>query len=193
MTADNKLSALGGLKRTAQPHPSPVVELVPEATANEPTPRQPAPREDAVTATPVAVTPPANQEAAAGGGAAGGGAAGENLTIRASKELIKAYEAHKNRTKLSFPNVLFNAIDSTYPQLPDLLNTNQVKVPGPNLFGRGEAVAMISADHSEKDSKSMRINSKHMAVLDNLATELAGGNRNRLIVTALTEYLKDEI
>ncbi|GAA4660176.1 hypothetical protein [Arthrobacter cryoconiti] len=188
MTADNKLSALGGLKRTAQPQPSPVVELVPEAPANDPTPQQPAPQEDAVTATPVAVTPTANQEAAAGGGAAG-----ENLTIRASKELIKAYEAHKNRTKLSFANVLFNAIDSTYQQLPTLLNTNQVKVPGPNLFGRGEAVAMISADHSEKDSKSMRINSKHMAVLDNLATELAGGNRNRLIVTALTEYLKDEI
>lgn len=190
MTSDNKLSALGGLKRTAQPQPSPVVELVTDPSVNEqaPAPHQPAPQEDAVPATAGSVTPPANQETAAGGGSAG-----ENLTIRASKELIRAYEAHKNRTKLSFPNVLFNAIDSTYPQLPALLNTNQVKVPGPNLFGRGEAVAMISADHSEKDSKSMRINSKHMAVLDNLATELAGGNRNRLIVTSLTEYLKDEI
>lgn len=189
MTVDDKLSSLGGLKRTARPQPpqASAPESVPTVPTEELSVYQQAPHvaSESVSAGPS--TPPTKQEESAGG------AAGENLTIRASKELIKAFEAHKSKTKLSFPNVLFNAIDSTYSKLPTLLNTNQVKVPGPNLFGRGEAVAMISADHSEKDSKSMRINSKHMAVLDTLAAELAGGNRNRLIVTALTEYLKDDI
>lgn len=186
MNADNKLASLGGLKRTAQPQPEPQAESVPGTPTQEPAHNYPEPQEASATVSALPTAPQVAPEST-------GGATGENLTIRASKELIKAYEAHKTKTKLSFPNVLFNAIDSTYPQLASLLNNNEVKVPGPNLFGRGDAVVMISADHSEKDSKSMRINSKHMAVLDNLAAELAGGNRNRLIVTALTEYLKDEI
>lgn len=192
MTIDNKLSSLGGLKRTAQPQPdqaaaTAVSEPVPARFLEEPSAYQHEAQTASIPGSGGSSTPPVKQEESSGG------VAGENLTIRASKELIKAFEAHKTKTKLSFPNVLFNAIDSTYAKLPVLLNNNEVKVPGPNLFGRGDAVVMISVDHSEKDSKSMRINSKHMAVLDNLAAELAGGNRNRLIVTALTEYLKDEI
>lgn len=121
-----------------------------------------------------------------------GKAQGGNLTIRASKDLLARYEAHKKRTGLSYPNVLFNAIEATYDQLPELLSRQQIKTPGVNLFGRPATVTTIERDDAEKNTKSMRISGHHMDVLDTLARELAQNNRNRLITTALTEYLKDD-
>jgi hypothetical protein len=140
------------------------------------------------TRSPVAEPTPRPAAAAPAQGKGQGG----NLTIRASKDLLARYETHKKRTGLSYPNVLFNAIEATYDQLPELLSRQQIKTPGVNLFGRPETVTTIERDDAEKITKSMRISGHHMNVLDTLARELAQNNRNRLITTALTEYLKDD-
>lgn len=189
MEPKKSLSALGGLKRTAQP-PTPTRT---EEPATPDTIAEPGPAPLAETQRPTAPVSPVK----AGGGAPSPTAAGKeeygNLTVRGPKILIQAFEAHKEKTKLSFPNVLFNAIDATIEVLPDLLASRRVAVPKANLFGRPETVSVVEEDHSEKHSKSMRIGGQHMQVLNDLARDYAGDNRNRLIVTALTEYLKEDI
>lgn len=212
MEPKKSLSALGGLKRTAVPpsaNPArgeqsvaePQTGLVPEAT--EPAgPEQEPPAAVRTSEPPVAATAQpaepvetrepkpataANPKEDRSGGGPG------NLTVRGSKVLIQAFEAHKERTRLSFPNVLFNAIDATIDVLPGLLESKRVAVPKANLFGRPETVSLVEEDLSEKHGKAMRISSQHMKVLNDLADKYAGGNRNKLIVTALSEYLKDEI
>jgi hypothetical protein len=210
MESKKSLSALGGLKRTAvppsanpagsdqsaatEPQPQPLpVALVPAAAPSS----QPAVQEPQLNpALQAARSIPAGEQEKATPAAPTedrGAAVPGNLTIRGSKVLIQALEAHKERTKLSFPNVLFNAIDATIDVLPGLLESKRVAVPKANLFGRPQTVQVIEEDASEKHSKAMRISGQHMDVLNHLANEYAGGNRNRLIVTALSEYLKDEI
>lgn len=206
MESKKSLSALGGLKRTAVP-PSANPAGSDQSAATEPQPLSPALVPAAAPASqpamqaiapqlnpavqPAHSTPAGEQEKAPTEDR--GAAVPGNLTIRGSKVLIQALEAHKERTKLSFPNVLFNAIDATIDVLPGLLESKRVAVPKANLFGRPQTVQVIEEDASEKHSKAMRISGQHMDVLNHLANEYAGGNRNRLIVTALNEYLKDEI
>ena len=206
MESKKSLSALGGLKRTAvppsanpagsdqsaatEPQPLPAALVPAAAPASQPAMQAIAPQLNPAVQ-PAHSSPAGEQEKAPTGDR--GAAVPGNLTIRGSKVLIQALEAHKERTKLSFPNVLFNAIDATIDVLPGLLESKRVAVPKANLFGRPQTVQVIEEDASEKHSKAMRIGGQHMDVLNHLANEYAGGNRNRLIVTALSEYLKDEI
>ncbi|WP_426990781.1 hypothetical protein [Pseudarthrobacter sp. Y6] len=208
MESKKSLSALGGLKRTAvppsanpagsdqsaatepQPQPLPAALVPAAAPASQPAMQAIAPQLNPAVQ-PAHSSPAGEQEKASSEDR--GAAVPGNLTIRGSKVLIQALEAHKERTKLSFPNVLFNAIDATIDVLPGLLESKRVAVPKANLFGRPQTVQVIEEDASEKHSKAMRIGGQHMDVLNHLANEYAGGNRNRLIVTALSEYLKDEI
>lgn len=178
--ADSKLSALRNLTPVAVPKKPSTNEQTSDQQPAADTPKIP-------------LAPASNQEPSQQHTGPDPDASRETLSIRAPKNIIDAYERHRNKTKLSYPNILLNAVDATYDKLPALLATNTAAVPGRDLFGRGPSVQTLDDDTEDKVIKTMRMKKSHMQIIDKLTQEYSPKNRNRLIVTALTEYLKEEL
>lgn len=195
MNADNRLKALGGLKKTAVER-RPAEEQLPHSQQPAAVPLQ------AVASLPAAVPVPAPEpDPKPAAESASSEAVVEatdlssrytSVTLRTPEELDARLVAHHERTRLSYPNIIMNAIDSTYTALPGILSARQHAVPPANLFGRPETVAQLPSDESEKAIRPVRMLRTHVAVIDKIAKALTNNNRTRLINAALDEYLKDE-
>jgi len=190
VNADNRLSALGGLKKTA-------VTAAPSVPAAEPAPVPATPRQDPQPpAAPVRSVPsrpePASAPLQVKEASDTGSARYTSVTLRTPKDLDARLVAHHERTRLSYPNIIMNAIDATYDALPGILAAQQHAVPAANLFGRPETVAQVASDDSDKAIRPVRMLRNHVQIIDGISDELANSNRTRLINAALTEYLKDE-
>lgn len=205
------LSALGGLKKVAKPakplkeKPLESTPSDPAATAPETTAEIPADKAD------IALVNSAESEA---DDAQSDASSAESerpapapiddvdpameatapLTFSLPEDLISKVRKFNKEKKISYPNIILNAVDATYDKLPSLLEPEHFHVPTRNLFQRPSVIPTTAArdGSTRKESMTMRMKKKYIAVLDQIAAEMTDKNRTKLVETALKEYLKKE-
>lgn len=205
------LSALGGLKKVAKPA-KPLKEKPLESTPADPAAISPETTEEIPADK--ADTALANSAAPETDGAQAGASSSESerpapspiddvdpameatapLTFSLPEDLISKVRKFNKDKKISYPNIVLNAIDATYDKLPSLLEPEHFQVPTRNLFQRPSIIPTTTArdGSTRKESMTMRMKKKYIAVLDQIAAELTDKNRTKLVETALKEYLKKE-
>ncbi|WP_337446760.1 hypothetical protein [Glutamicibacter nicotianae] len=116
------------------------------------------------------------------------------LTFSLPEDLVQKVRKFNKEKKISYPNIVLNAIDDTYDKLPSLLEPEHFQVPTRNLFQRPSVIPTTTArdGSTRKEPMTMRMKKRYIAVLDQIAAELTDNNRTKLVETALKEYLKKE-
>ncbi|MFK0085577.1 hypothetical protein [Glutamicibacter sp. NPDC090743] len=116
------------------------------------------------------------------------------LTFSLPEDLVRKVRKFNKEKKISYPNIVLNAIDATYDKLPSLLEPEHFQVPTRNLFQRPNVIPTTTArdGSTRKEPMTMRMKKRYIAVLDQIAAELTDKNRTKLVETALKEYLKKE-
>ncbi|MEA5457292.1 hypothetical protein SPF06_21455 [Sinomonas sp. JGH33] len=184
--AENKLSPLGGLKRRAQlrPESSGAAEPAPVAAdrpREEPAPAaEPAPSAVQLAAVPDPVEPNAptvGEEQHTG-----------NITLRIPTDLMRWLEAHHRESKVSYPNILLNAVSWAHPRMAELFAQTESPVPEGDLFGRPATIPTLRRGEAEYDTKAMKLRPEHLAVIDGLAAKWTHKNRTQLLTVSLKAY-----
>lgn len=116
--------------------------------------------------------------------------ADQPIQVSIPRSLDKRLREHKTSTGASFPNIIFDAIESTYDQLPGLIASKTLHSDAPrSLFERPVAVARRPEDNEPKETMIIRITKTNKQVLKDLEVEVKAPNRNTMIATALEAYL----
>jgi len=102
--------------------------------------------------------------------------------------------AYRNRTRKSHHAVLLDAVETTYPDLPELIRKalgREEEAPAVSLFGRSSRLAAPAPVglSEQKVIHRFRIRESNRQLLTELADSLGAPSRNFLIVTAYDAYL----
>lgn len=120
--------------------------------------------------------------------------ADQPIQVSLPKSLHERLLAYKSKEGLSHPTILFDAIESTYDRLPELLAQRTVKAPaaagGKSLFNRPQAVVRKTEDSDEpRETFIIRVTATNKEILDNLVPEVGAPNRNVMLVAAYDAFL----
>lgn len=179
--------------------PSTETGPVAEAKPKKPTRRKAAAVDEVAASTPVAEISPAviPEHSAAPSNAPEAAAddkADQPVQISLSVSLNARLTAFKKETGLSHPNILFDAIENTAEQLPELVKAKTVQLgssTGTSLFSRPRTAVKRDAASEPKESFIIRITKQNKGVLDTLVKQVEAPNRMVLIVAAYDEYLPE--
>jgi hypothetical protein len=100
--------------------------------------------------------------------------------------------AYKERTRQSHPNILFDALETTYDRLPSLVGSaaKPAEAPVKALFNRPRPVTVHAAtDEPYAKPILIRISEENKAVIDDLVAQTGASSRNALFVAAFKEFL----
>lgn len=115
------------------------------------------------------------------------------LAVSIPQSVMDRLEAYRHESGESHPTVLFNAIESTYAQLPELIKAASVQPAGAAeggqlLFNRPAAVARRSTKEP-KATFIIRVSKENKDILTRLTAELGAPSRNALCAAAYDAYL----
>lgn len=178
------LGAAFTLKRVAAPEN-------PEMPASETPAPQPLPEAPAAIQQPEADEPTPYQAPPSTGDP---GKADKGLTLRMPKSLYDRFTARKEQEGISYPNLMFMAVNKTHKRLPELLAANTIDLAkdDDNLFVLPSAVTKVSDLAKEATvDLPMRVTAHNIVVLDSLKARYNAPNRNRLIITCIDAYLQE--
>lgn len=120
------------------------------------------------------------------------GKSDQPVQVALPASLYKRLLSFKADTGLSHPNILFDAIDATAAELPDLIKARTVQLgssTGTSLFNRPKTVVKRDASDEAKETFIVRITKQNKDILDGLVKDVAAPNRNVLLVVAYDSYL----
>jgi hypothetical protein len=152
------------------------------ATAASPTPEVLATIEEPAEPAPAPSAPESSHE----------GKSDQPVQVALPASLYQRLISFKSKTGLSHPNILFDAIDATAAELPDLIKARTVQLgssTGTSLFNRPKTVVKRDATDEPKETFIVRITKQNKAILDGLVKDVAAPNRNVLLVVAYDSYL----
>lgn len=123
--------------------------------------------------------------------AVSGSKADQSIPISLPKSLHERLKAYKASTGRSHPTILFDAIEATIDQLPELLRERTVSAEPSSrrLFNRPSTMTRQSTGDEPKETLILRITPDNKAVIDELIHEVGAPSRNALLVAAYDGYL----
>lgn len=163
------------------------------ATAPETAPASKAKRGRTRTAAPKTTTPPAAAMAAETHQPAGESDK-KDAPVQASlrESLYTKLLEYKKESGKTHPAILFDAIESTYDRLPELIKEHTIPVETTHrLFDRPES-AIARGDSEPKKQWIMRVSHKNKAIIEQLTEQFGAPNPTQLIAIAYEAYLADK-
>jgi hypothetical protein len=185
-----RLGSSVGLAPIARPEN----ETRPEVAAAEVTPPAEPPATDAPA--PAAASRPAGRPSQVRP-STGTGTASVGITLRLGEGLRRRLLAYKDAEGLSFPTVVLLAVQSSYARLPQLLAARSMQITvdeGPNLFGLPAQVTRRSSTATEpKQALPIKVSAERRDVLTQIVQDVGAPSLNELIVTALEDFLPQNV
>ena len=132
---------------------------------------------------------PKSEPAATGGEASTGANPYHPINISLPLSINERYEAYKQTSGSSHPEILFDAIDATAEQLPDLIRAKYGEVKASSLFNRPNRTMKTFAPEEKSKTFIVRVREDNANILEDLWRQLGAPNRNAMIVVAYDEFL----
>lgn len=132
---------------------------------------------------------PKSEPAASGGEASTGANPYHPINISLPLSINERYEAYKQTSGSSHPEILFDAIDATAEQLPDLIRAKYGEAKASSLFNRPNRTMKTFAPEEKSKTFIVRVREDNANILEDLWRQLGAPNRNAMIVVAYDEFL----
>lgn len=134
---------------------------------------------------------PQTPEAAGGEGEAEKADAPVQVSIpRSQYDALIRYKSESGKTHAT---ILFDAIEATYEQLPDLIRARTIQPESSRrLFDRPESVSIRREDDEPKKTFIIRVSHKNKATIEQLTKDLGAPNPTQLTAIAYEAYLADK-
>lgn len=180
-----KLAPLTPVAPIGPETPDPVQEAPAAVTEKVATARSGKPRSAPKRTTPT--TDSVNPQLSGGEGAK----ATEAIQVSLPKSLYERYLAYKQSSGLSHPNILFDAIEATANELPDLVKANAIEVGGTGrqLFNRRRTVTVHTDDAEPRETFIVRISGENKAIIADLVSSTGAPSRNALFIAAYEAFV----
>lgn len=135
--------------------------------------------------------PQAVESAAGGEGEADKADAPVQVSLPMSQyDTLIRYKTESGKTHAT---ILFDAIEATYDQLPELIRARTIQPESSRrLFDRPEAVSIRRDDDEPKKTFIIRVSHKNKATIEQLAKDLGAPNPTQLTAIAYEAYLADK-
>lgn len=132
---------------------------------------------------------PKSEPATSGGEVSTGANPYHPINISLPLSINERYEAYKQTSGSSHPEILFDAIDATAEQLPDLIRAKYGEVKASSLFNRPNRTMKTFAPEEKSKTFIVRVREDNANILEDLWRQLGAPNRNAMIVVAYDEFL----
>lgn len=113
----------------------------------------------------------------------------QGVQVTLSEELASRLRQYKDRSGLSHPNILFDAIEFSLDDLPHLIQNRSTSLdPGrKKLFDRPSAP--IRSDEGPTETFIVRVTPSNKKIIDDLWKQLEAPSRKALLAVAYRAYL----
>jgi len=105
------------------------------------------------------------------------------------------FVAFRNATRLSYHQIILDAVENSYPELGDLVTKalgrgGEAAVPQVKLFERTFVPPQVPIEgRQDRVTHTIRITVSNRSMLDDIAAEVSSPSRNFMICVALDHYL----
>lgn len=113
-----------------------------------------------------------------------------HVTLYLAKDLNRWLAEHHWASGLSYQDIVLDAVNwaAAGDQLTEIFSPDSSTVPLNDIFARPRVPSRPSLGPAEAETRAVRFHRNHMKVINRLAGTWTGGNRNALLVDALTAY-----
>lgn len=117
-----------------------------------------------------------------------------HVTLYLPKDLNQWLGEHHDRTDISYPGIVLNAISwaAGENRFSEIFAPKDSPIPANDIFGRAPVIPKLARGSVEPETRPLRFRRDHMKVIISLARTWTADNRNAFFVGVLTAYRRQQ-